>query len=369
MTDTTPPIGVLLMAYGTPRTLDEVEPYYTDVRGGRAPTPQLLDELRERYRQVGGHTPLLEISQAQARQAQRQLDAVAPGRYRVYLGMKHWHPFLDVPVRQMAADGVTQAVAVALAPHYSRLSIQGYIDRIEAAQAKLAAESESAQADFVAERHSGANSVAGPATRRDGRDRPDGRDKSRRLQQHAPGGMQTAFTFVKSWHDEPRFWEALATQARAALADKFAPDERDGVFVLFTAHSLPERILQWDDPYPRELLATAEGVAGLLSLPRERWGFAFQSAGRTPEPWLGPDLLTKLRELAAQGEKASTRLPGRLHLRAPGDSFRYRHRGAAACARAGHPPGAHRHAQRLARTRQRHRRRRPPAYVYHVATA
>src|SRR5579884_3729500 len=137
MTDSLP-IGVLLMAYGTPRTLDEVEPYYTDVRGGRAPTPQLLEELRERYRRVGGHTPLLEISQAQAHEVQRQLDAVAPGHYRVYLGMKHWQPFLDVPVRQMAADGVTRAVAVALAPHYSRLSIQGYIDRIEAAQATLA---------------------------------------------------------------------------------------------------------------------------------------------------------------------------------------------------------------------------------------
>jgi len=266
----TQPIGVLLMAYGTPRNLDEVEPYYTDVRGGRPPTPQQLDALRERYRSVGGRTPLLDISQAQARRVQEELDAQALGHYRVYLGMKHWHPFLDVPVRQMAADGVTQAVAVALAPHYSRLSIQGYIDRIEAAQAKL-----------TEEQTSGSPPPAGEGP-----------------------GERTIFTFVKSWHDEPLFWQALANRIRVAVDATFASDERDRVFVLFTAHSLPERILEWDDPYPRELMATAAGVAHLVGLPEDRWGFAYQSAGRTPEPWLGPDILDKLRELTAQGEWA-----------------------------------------------------------------
>ncbi len=262
----TQPIGVLLMAYGTPRNLDEVEPYYTDVRGGRPPTPQLLEALRERYRTVGGRTPLLDISQAQARRVQDELDAQATGRYRVYLGMKHWHPFLDVPVRQMAEDGVTQAIAVALAPHYSRLSIQGYIDRIQAAQATLTAER-----------------ASGPPP---------------------PAGERTIFTFVKSWHDEPLFWQALAIQVRAALDATFRPDERAHVFVLFTAHSLPERILTWDDPYPRELMTTAAGVANLVGLPEARWGFAYQSAGRTPEPWLGPDILAKMRELSSQGERA-----------------------------------------------------------------
>ncbi len=248
----TAPTGVLLMAYGTPNSLDEVEPYYTDVRGGRAPTPELLAELKERYRLVGGRTPLLEISRAQADGLQRLLDAEAPGRYRVYLGMKHWHPYIAAAVRQMRADGIRQALAVALAPHYSRMSIGGYISRIEDAQASL-------------------------------------------------GGEPIRFRYVESWHDEPIFLEALATQVRAALATSFAPEERDSVFVLFTAHSLPERIREWDDPYQRELLATSRGAADLLGLPANRWDFAFQSAGRTPEPWLGPDILTKLRELAAAG--------------------------------------------------------------------
>ncbi len=262
------PVGVLLMAYGTPNTPDEIEPYYTDVRGGRPPTPQLLAELQERYRRVGGRTPLLEISRAEAAGLQQALDADHPGHYRVYLGMKHWHPYLEEPVRQMEADGVSEAIAVALAPHYSRISIGGYIERIEKAQAKLARERQEM---------TGSGDAAAQPTR---------------------------FTYVESWHDEPLFWEALAGQVREVWAAKFADDERERVVVIFSAHSLPQRILEWGDPYPRELLATAEGVAGLLGLPRERWDFAFQSAGRTPEPWLGPDILTKIRELAERGERS-----------------------------------------------------------------
>ena len=268
----TAPVGVLLMAYGTPNSADEIEPYYTDVRGGRAPTPQLLAELQERYRRVGGRTPLLEISRAEADGLQQALDADQPGRYRVYLGMKHWHPYLEEPVRQMEADGVREAVALALAPHYSRMSIGGYIERIEKAQAKLAREREESAAQ--------AEGSGEAATR------------------------PTHFTYVESWHDEPVFWQALAAQVREVLATTFSEDERERVFVIFSAHSLPQRILEWEDPYPRELLATAAGVAGLLGLPKERWDFAFQSAGRTPEPWLGPDILTKIRELAARGERS-----------------------------------------------------------------
>ena len=263
------PVGVLLMAYGTPNTPDEIEPYYTDVRGGRPPTPQLLAELQERYRRVGGRTPLLEISRAEAAGLQQALDADHPGHFRVYLGMKHWHPYLEEPVRQMEAGGVREAIAVALAPHYSRISIGGYIERIEKAQAKLARERQEMTG-------SGEAAAAQP----------------------------TRFTYVESWHDEPLFWEALAGRVREAWAAKFADDERERVVVIFSAHSLPQRILEWGDPYPRELLATAEGVAGLLGLPRDRWDFAFQSAGRTPEPWLGPDILTKIRELAERGERS-----------------------------------------------------------------
>jgi ferrochelatase len=268
-------IGVLLMAYGSPNSLDEVEPYYTDVRGGKPPTPELLAQLKERYRIVGGRTPLLDISQAQADGLQRRLDTEAPGRYRIYLGMKHWHPFLEAPVRQMAAEGISEAIAIALAPHYSRMSIGGYVERVEKAQATLAA------------RRAESGLAAGAA------------DVDETAQP-----TWTRVTFVQSWHDEPAFLDALAGAVRTALQEIFAAEERERVFVLFTAHSLPQRIKTWDDPYERELLATSRGVAQRLGLPAERWDFAFQSAGRTPEPWLGPDILDKVRELAAAGQRA-----------------------------------------------------------------
>jgi ferrochelatase len=260
----TQPTGVLLMAYGTPNTPDEIEPYYTDIRGGRKPSPELLAELTERYEVVGGRTPLLEISRAQADGLQRLLDAEEPGAYRVYLGMKHWHPYIAAAIRQMRADGIERALAIALAPHYSRMSIGQYIERIEVAERTIAAE--------VAARG-----------------------------EPAPEPMR--FTYVESWAVEPVFVEALAGQVRAALRESFSEEERAGVFTLFTAHSLPQRIKTWDDPYERELLATSRATAELLGLADGRWDFAFQSAGRTPEPWLGPDILDKIRELVARGER------------------------------------------------------------------
>ncbi|MGH2514793.1 MAG: ferrochelatase [Ktedonobacterales bacterium] len=264
--DETQPIGVLLMAYGTPNTPEEIEPYYTDVRGGRPPTPELLAQLQARYQQVGGRTPLLDITRAQAKRLEVRLNDDEPGRYsKVYVGMKHWHPYIEEALRQMAADGIREAVAVALAPHYSRMSIGGYIERIEKAQAKLAAE-------HAADAPAGAH-------------------------------MPIHFTYVESWHDELLFSQALEHQVRAARMAKFPDEGANQVFVVFTAHSLPQKIKEWNDPYKRELLATSAGVAGLLALPRNRWDFAFQSAGRTSEPWLGPDILEKVRELAARGER------------------------------------------------------------------
>src|SRR5918911_1186529 len=118
------PTGVLLMAYGTPETLDDVEPYYTHIRGGRRPSPEALENLRERYRLVGGRTPLLDLSKGVADKLQARLDADAPGLYRVYLGMKHWHPFIGEVVPRILADGIREVVGVVLAPHYSRYSLE-----------------------------------------------------------------------------------------------------------------------------------------------------------------------------------------------------------------------------------------------------
>jgi ferrochelatase len=250
------PTGVLVLAYGTPASLDDVEPYYTHIRGGRPPSPEALHNLRERYRLVGGRTPLLDLSKRVAEGLQAQLDAAAPGRYRVYLGMKHWHPFIGEVVPRIAADGVRQVIGVVLAPHYSRYSLEGYRTSINRALEK----------------------IADP------------------FQLH----------FVESWHEHPLFRRLMADRIAEALA-RFPAEARDKVLVLFSAHSLPEKILAASDPYPQQLHESAGGIAELLGL--KDWRFCYQSAGMTGEPWLGPDILEELHELHDEGVRYVLSVP------------------------------------------------------------
>src|SRR5947209_646671 len=121
-------MAVLLMAYGTPDTLDDVEPYYTHIRRGRKPPPELLEELIERYKLVGGRTPLSDISEATRQGLEERLNSEGESRYRVFLGMKHWHPYIRQTVEEMAREGVTRAVGLVLAPHFSSMSIAGYYE-------------------------------------------------------------------------------------------------------------------------------------------------------------------------------------------------------------------------------------------------
>lgn len=236
--------AVLLMAYGTPNSLDDVEAYYTDIRGGRKPFPELRQELRARYERIGGRTPLLEITLAQA----RGVEAALGKDVRVYVGMKHWHPYIAQAVEDIARNEHARVIALALAPHYSRFSIDGYSQRVRAAMEHV--------------------------------------------------GAQWDIRFVESWNDEPLY---IASVAERMEDTRRAFDQTwDDTHVIFTAHSLPERILQGNDPYPKELLETSELVATRLGLKRNGWRFAYQSAGRTGEKWLGPDILDTLDAVAAE---------------------------------------------------------------------
>jgi ferrochelatase len=240
--------AVLVMAYGTPSGPEDLEAYYTHIRGGRRPPPELLADLRERYEAIGGRSPLLEITRAQASGLRHALRAAGHGDVRVAVGMKHSPPFIEDAVGELVAAGVEHIVGLVLAPHYSRMSVQQYGDRIQAA---LAAE----------------------------------------------GGGETRCDLVQSWATEPgyvRYLEAAVADALAGLGPAAA-----GAEVVFTAHSLPQRILATGDPYPGELRATAEAVARAAGL--ERWSIAWQSAGRTSEPWIGPDVLEVLPRLVAAG--------------------------------------------------------------------
>jgi ferrochelatase len=227
------------MAYGTPATADDIQAYYTHVRRGRPPTPELLEDLRRRYEAIGGTSPLLERTREQAACIQ---SALGDG-FRVELGMKHAPPFIEDGVAALAEAEIRFAVGLVLAPHYSALSVGEYAARAEAAGA-----------------------AAG-----------------------------ISLTVVRCWHLAPGYLDLLAGFVR----DEVARLEADPVEVVFTAHSLPTRILDMGDPYPDQLAETADAVAARADL--ESWSVAWQSAGRTPEPWIGPDLLTVLPGLADAG--------------------------------------------------------------------
>lgn len=233
--------AVLLMAYGTPRTPEEILPYYTDIRRGRAPTDEQLDDLTRRYEAIGGISPLTQRTEAQRDALQSALDHTAPGAFYVTLGLKHAAPMIETAVADLAAIGFRSIVGLVLAPHYSRFSIGQYLDR-----ARAAAE---------------------------------------------PHGVTVSG--INSWATEPAFVDFIANDLRQRLAAMPANTK-----VLFTAHSLPQRIIDAGDPYPGELRATAEAVAAKVGLGNwSKWAIAWQSAGRTPEPWIGPDILQVIAEL------------------------------------------------------------------------
>jgi protoporphyrin/coproporphyrin ferrochelatase len=217
------------MAYGSPERIGDIRPYLEDIREGRPVSDEAVEELSERYRRIGGRSPLDEVTERQRAALEQELGIP------VFVGMKHWRPRIAEAVEAALGGGAERIVGIVLAPHYSALSIAGYRERLEAA-------------------------LAGRAELR----------------------------FVESWHDHEPFLDVLAGRVRGTDAH-----------VVFTAHSLPERILAMGDPYRDELLETSRLVAERAGV--EHWSFAFQSASATGEPWLGPDILEELDDLHARG--------------------------------------------------------------------
>jgi ferrochelatase len=216
---------IVLMAYGSPAGLEDIRPYLEDIREGRPVSDEAVEELTERYRRIGGSSPLAEITERQRDALERELGLP------VHVGMKHSRPRIAEAAEAAQAGGANRVVGVVLAPHYSALSIAGYRERLEAAL-------------------------------REG----------------------TELIFVESWHDHGPYLDVLADRVHGTDAH-----------VVFTAHSLPERILALGDPYRDQLLETSRFIAERAGL--DRWSFAFQSASATGEPWLGPDILEELDEL------------------------------------------------------------------------
>jgi ferrochelatase len=229
--------AVILMAYGSPTELSDIRPYLEDIRGGRPVSDEAVEELTERYRRIGGHSPLDDVTEAQRAALERELELP------VFVGMKHWRPRIAEAADLAVAGGAEVAVGIVLAPHYSRLSVDGYHERLE-------------------------EGLSG----------------------------RVELRFVESWHTHEPYIAVLADRVRGTDAH-----------VVFTAHSLPARILEEGDPYRDQLLETSQLVAERAGL--DSWSFAFQSESPTEEPWLGPDILDELDSLKAGGVESVLACP------------------------------------------------------------
>jgi ferrochelatase len=247
-------VGVLVMAYGGPASLDELPGYLADIRSGRTTSRDVLEEVTESYRAIGGRSPLLDATRAQVDAIARELG----DGFRCYLGMRHWSPWIEEVVGEMLEDGVTHAVGLVLAPQFSAMSVARYEQKIA-----------------------------------------DGLELHR-------GRMELAH--VRSYHDHLGLIDAFAARVGEGLA-RWPEEERDRVHVVFSAHSLPERVLAGGDPYDAQCRETARLVAERAGLEPDRWSWSYQSAGRTPEPWAGPDLGDHLVELAEQGVRDVVSVP------------------------------------------------------------
>ena len=244
------PIAVLLMAMGGPDSLENVEPFLLDVRGGRPTPPELVEEIRERYRATGGKSPAVGITKDVAKKLEQRLNEAGGERYRVYVGLRHWHPFIKETYAELLGDRPEQIIGLCLAPQQSSLSTGAYRRKVEEAQTTL--------------------------------------------QNTCP------VSYVGSWHRHPGLIEGIVENIRQALL-KFPADVRETVPVLFTAHSLPERIVAMKDPYPDEVKGTVAAVTALLGNQPTR--FAYQSQGRSSEPWLGPTVESAVNELTREGHR------------------------------------------------------------------
>lgn len=242
--------AVFLLAYGGPESLNDIPAYLLDIRGGRHTPQELIDEISERYHLIGGRSPLLTITRNVASKLQDRIGLP------VYVGMRHWHPFIGDVVKEMAADGVEEFTAICMAPHYSMLSIAKYRQILEQAIESI--------------------------------------------EDHA--GHKFSYQFIESWFDQPAYLDGIANNVRKTL-DRWPDDEKNQVMVVFTAHSLPESILERGDPYDAQLRETAELLAHQLKLPTDKWTFSYQSAAMTSIPWLGPQIEDLVVNLAEQGEK------------------------------------------------------------------
>lgn len=236
-------MGLLVMAYGTPYSEDDIERYYTHIRRGRKPSEEALQDLKDRYKAIGGISPLARITEDQANGLCKRLNELQDEiEFKMYLGLKHIEPFVEDGVEEMKKDGIEEAISIVLAPHFSTFSVKSYNGRAKETADKL--------------------------------------------------GIK--LTSVESWYTEPKFIQFWTEKVSAAFAE-MSEEERAKSCLIVSAHSLPEKIIANGDPYPDQLKETADLIAQAAGV--ENYEIGWQSAGQTPEPWIGPDVQDLTRDL------------------------------------------------------------------------
>lgn len=250
-------MGLLVMAYGTPYKEEDIEAYYTHIRHGRAPSAEMLEDLKGRYQAIGGISPLAVITEQQTKALEMRLNSIQDQvEFKAYLGLKHIAPFVEDAVQQMYADGIEEAVSIVLAPHFSTFSIKSYNGRAQQEAERL-------------------------------------------------GGLR--ISSVESWYNEPKFIQYWVDRVKETVL-AMTEDEKSNYMLIVSAHSLPEKILQLGDPYPEQLHQTGQLIAEGAGV--ANWEIGWQSAGNTPEPWLGPDVQDLTRDLYEKnGYKAFIYVP------------------------------------------------------------
>ncbi|EUJ20960.1 ferrochelatase [Listeria aquatica FSL S10-1188] len=237
-------VGLLVMAYGTPYKDEDIERYYTDIRHGKKPTEEMIADLRSRYHAIGGLSPLAKITEEQAYGLERTLnEAQSDVKFKAYIGLKHIEPFIEDAVKEMYQDGIEEAVSIVLAPHYSSFSVASYNKRAQE-------ESEA---------------IGGPK-----------------------------IISINDWYKNPLFIKMWADRIDQT-AEEIPENELEDTVLVVSAHSLPEKIKQFGDPYPDQLKETAELIFKEVKVPH--YALGWQSEGKTGEPWLGPDVQDLTRDL------------------------------------------------------------------------
>ncbi|ENI8396776.1 ferrochelatase [Listeria monocytogenes] len=240
-------VGLLVMAYGTPYKDEDIERYYTDIRHGHKPSEEMIADLRGRYHAIGGLSPLAKITEAQAYGLEKALnDSQDEVEFKAYIGLKHIEPFIEDAVEAMHKDGIEEAISIVLAPHYSSFSVEAYNKRAKDAADKL----------------------GGPSIKA-----------------------------INDWYKQPKFIQMWADRINET-AKQIPADELLDTVLIVSAHSLPEKIKQHNDPYPDQLQETADFIFEKVVVPH--YALGWQSEGKTGEPWLGPDVQDLTRELYGQ---------------------------------------------------------------------